>query len=160
MLLDEKPELRALVSGNQRKLEAAMEEVLRLTPPSHSMNRTVVKETEIHGQQLRPGDRIKMLWTAANRDPRMFERPDEFWIDRPNANRHLSFSAGIHRCLGSLFGKMEIRVAIQTVLGRIGDYQVDREHVQRYESFGSVAGYHALPALFRPRTSPTEATAP
>lgn len=146
--LDANPEYRDIVSSEARKLEAALEEVLRLTPPSHSMNRTVVKEVEIHGQVLKPGDRIKMLWTSANRDPRMFERPDEFWIDRPNANRHLSFSAGIHRCLGSVFGKMELRVMLETVLERIPDFALDQAAIRPYEAYGSTAGYHSMPATF------------
>lgn len=112
MLLDANPEYRAVIAGDSRKLDAALEEILRLRPPSHSMNRTVVRAVDIHGQTLKPGQRIKMLYAAANRDPRMFERPHEFWLDRQNANRHLSFSVGIHRCLGSLFGKMEPRVML------------------------------------------------
>jgi len=150
--LDANPAYREQLAGNPRKLEAALEEILRLTPPSHSMNRTVVKETEIHGQVLKPGDRIKMLWTAANRDPRTFENPNDFWLERPNANRHLSFSAGIHRCLGSLFGKMELRVMLQTVLARVPDYKLLTGETHQYETFGSTAGYHALPASFTPST--------
>jgi cytochrome P450 len=150
-VLDAHPEYREILVDAPKKLEAFLEEVLRLTPPSHSMNRTVVKEVELHGQTLKPGDRIKMMWTSANRDPRMFERPDEYWLDRPNANRHLSFSNGIHRCLGSLFGKMEIRVMLQTVLKRIPDFKIDQDRLHQYETFGSVAGYHSLPATFKPR---------
>jgi cytochrome P450 len=146
--LDAYPEYREEIANDQRKLEAAIEEILRLSPPSHSMNRTVVKEVEVHGQILKPGDRIKMLWTAANRDPRVFDRPDEFWLERPNANRHLTFSSGIHRCLGSVFGKMELRIMLETVLRRLPDFKLNHESIRPYETFGGTAGYHAMPATF------------
>lgn len=148
LYLSEHPQLKDALKQDRKKLEIAIEEWLRLTPPSHSLGRTVVKEVELHGQVLEPGERIMMLWTAANRDPRVFERPDEFWLERPNAGRHLTFSEGIHRCLGNLFGKMEVRVALEVILARMGDFRIDPNGVRRYESCGGVCGFHALPATF------------
>jgi cytochrome P450 len=91
-----------------------------------------------------------MLWAAANRDPKVFERPDEFWLERPNAGQHLTFGFGPHRCLGSLLAKMEIRTVMEVVLRRIGDYSIDLERVERYESIGHIDGFKTMSAEFTP----------
>jgi cytochrome P450 len=62
-----------------------------------------------------------MAFPAANRDPEVFERPDEVLLDREH-NRHVAFGAGIHRCAGSNLARLELRVALQTWLERIGDF--------------------------------------
>jgi cytochrome P450 len=151
LLLDEHPELRSIMLSDPAKMAAAVEETLRLYPPGHSLGRTVAREVSLHGQTLKPSDRALLLWSAANRDPRKFERPDEFQIDRPNVGQHLTFSFGIHRCLGSLLAKMEIRVTLQAILQRIGDYRIDRSGIVRYQAIGHIDGFEAMPASFTPR---------
>jgi cytochrome P450 len=150
LYLDEHPELRPVVLEDPAKLNNAIEEWLRLFPPGHSIGRTCVKPIVVGGQQINPGERVLLLWSAANRDPAKFERPDEFWLERPNAGQHLTFSFGMHRCLGSLFGKMEIRVVLRAVLSRMGDYRVQRDGLVRYDTIGGVDGFVTMPATFTP----------
>lgn len=149
--LDLHPELRERVRYDDRALRNAVDETLRLYPSSHQLGRTATRDIEIEGQTIRKGERVLMMWSAANRDPRKFDDPERFDIDRPNAGQHLSFSFGGHRCLGSLLGKMEAEVTVRAVLNRIGDYRIERDRVERYPTNGSVAGFVAVPARFAPQ---------
>ena len=72
---------------------------------------------------MHAGDRVLMSFPAANRDPRQFDRPDEVILDREH-NRHVAFGAGIHRCAGSNLARLELRVALQTFLARIPDFEL------------------------------------
>jgi cytochrome P450 len=96
-------------------IPAAAEEFLRTMSPVQAMARTCRADTEIHGRQLKAGDRVLLVFGAGNRDPDSFERPDEIQIDR-EPNRHLAFGAGIHRCLGSHLGRRELVVALEEFL--------------------------------------------
>jgi cytochrome P450 len=98
-------------------IPAAAEEFLRTMSPVQAMARTCRADTEIRGRRLRAGDRVLLVFGAGNRDPDSFERPDEIEIDR-EANRHLAFGAGIHRCLGSHLGRRELVVALEEFLTR------------------------------------------
>jgi cytochrome P450 len=150
LLLDEQPELKEVLLQNPSKYTNAIDETLRLYPPGHVLGRTVMRDVEVGGQLLRKGERVLMLWSAANRDPEKFTNPDMFDIDRPNAGQHLTFSFGGHRCLGSLLGKMEVEVTIRMILERIGDYRVDREGIVRYDTIGNIDGFAHMPAHFTP----------
>ncbi|MEY4797676.1 MAG: hypothetical protein RJA50_1160 [Actinomycetota bacterium] len=72
---------------------------------------------------MKAGDRVLMAFPAANRDPRQFENPDEVILDRQN-NRHVAFGSGIHRCAGSNLARLEVRVALQTWLARIPEFEL------------------------------------
>jgi cytochrome P450 len=109
-----------------------------------------VKDIELGGQHIKAGDSVYVLWSAANRDPAKFERPDELWLERPNAAQHLSFGYGVHRCLGSVFAKMEVTTMIKTVLERIGDYRIVASELQRNERVGLIDGFISMPARFTP----------
>jgi cytochrome P450 len=150
LFLNDKPELRARLRADRAALNAAIEEILRLHPPGHALGRTVMKDVEIKGQSLKAGERVLLVWSAANRDPAIFERPDEFWLERPNAAQHLTFSFGPHRCLGSLLAKMEIRTVLESVLQRLGDFRINLEQVERYETIGHIDGFKRMPAEFTP----------
>jgi cytochrome P450 len=72
---------------------------------------------------MKAGDRVLMAFPAANRDPRQFENPDEVILDREH-NRHVAFGSGIHRCAGSNLARLEVRVALQTFLARIPEFEL------------------------------------
>ncbi len=72
---------------------------------------------------MKAGDRVLMAYPAANREPRQFENPDEVILDREN-NRHVAFGSGIHRCAGSNLARLEVRVALQTWLDRIPEFEL------------------------------------
>ena len=76
------------------------------------MGRITVADTEMHGCPVNRGERVLLPFGAANRDPDVFDDPDEVVIDR-RRNRHLTFGSGAHRCLGSNLARLELRVALE-----------------------------------------------
>jgi cytochrome P450 len=100
----------------------ACEEFLRAFSPV-TIARLVTEDVELRGQRIRGGDLMLVSYTAANRDPEVFDRPEEVLIDRTD-NRHFAFGLGIHRCLGSTLARMELRVALQTFLRAFPDFSL------------------------------------
>jgi cytochrome P450 len=97
---------------------AAIEEMLRYDSPVQLTSRTATEDVEVGGSVIPAGRAVVVLIGGANRDPAVFEQPDEFRIDRPDPGRHLSFSLGIHHCLGASLARLEGRIAIQELTRR------------------------------------------
>lgn len=100
----------------------AIEEFLRFYSPV-TMARYVTEDTDFAGCPMKRGDKVLMAFPAGNRDPKHFDAPDEFVIDRQR-NRHFAFGSGIHRCLGSNLARMELRVALERFLDRIPMFEL------------------------------------
>lgn len=131
-------------------IPAVIEETLRLEPPVTALARLCVKDTDLDGQHIAAGDRVMINFSAANRDPAAFERPDEFVLDRPR-NRHLSFSGGPHRCIGSNFARMSIRVMLEELLARIKDIRLaSPEGPRRVSEIAAWRTVESLPITFTP----------
>jgi cholest-4-en-3-one 26-monooxygenase len=111
-LLIDQPELLATT---------AVEEFIRWVSPVVNMRRTATETHELHGQLIREGDELLLLYPSANRDPRAFDEPDTFDVTRAN-NRHVAFGFGSHFCLGAHLARLEIKVAFEEMLKRIGDW--------------------------------------
>jgi cytochrome P450 len=124
------------------------EELLRYYTPTQALARTATTDTILGGQRILDGDRVLICWAGANRDPDVFERPDELIIDR-FPNRHAAFGLGAHRCLGSNFARAEFATMLNAVLDRMPDYEL-LDGAEHYESIGVVNGWHRLPAGFTP----------
>ena len=116
------PEHRKQLRENDSLWPTAIEELLRVYAPV-TMARIVDRDTEFQGCPMKAGDRVLMAFPAANRDPRQFENPDEVILDREH-NRHVAFGSGIHRCAGSNLARLEVRVALQTWLARIPEFEL------------------------------------
>jgi cytochrome P450 len=87
------------------------------------MARTCLKDVELSGQSIKAGERIALVFGAGNRDPEIYDNPDEIVLDRQN-NRHLAFGGGIHRCLGSNLGRQELIVALEEFLSVVGPFSL------------------------------------
>ena len=120
--LAQHPEDRRRLSDEPDLWPTAIEELLRAYSPV-TMARMVERDTEFQGCPMKEGDRVLLAFPAANRDPRMFDRPDEVILDRGH-NRHVAFGSGIHRCAGSNLARLELRVALQTWLSRIPEFEL------------------------------------
>lgn len=120
--LGQHPEHRRQLRENDDLWPTAIEELLRVYSPV-TMARIVDHDTEFQGCPMHTGDRVIMSFPAANRDPRMFENPDEVILDREH-NRHVAFGSGIHRCAGSNLARLELRIALQTWLERIPEFEL------------------------------------
>jgi cytochrome P450 len=149
VLLTEYPELREPLREHPELIHDAAEEFLRIAAPTQGLCRTVTRDVDLGGQQLRRGDRVMMCFAAANRDPRAFECPQDIVLDRKK-NRHVTFGSGIHRCIGSQFAKLEWEATVTTVLERMPDFEVDLEQARSYENVGIVTGWRSVPATFTP----------
>ena len=99
----------------------AIEETLRLTSPVVSFVRTATETTTLRDQKIEQGQKVLMLYPAANRDERQFADPDRLDIDRNP--HHLAFGIGNHFCLGANLARMELRVALSEVLRRMPDME-------------------------------------
>ena len=121
--LAQHPEHRRQLREQPEVWPTAIEELLRAYAPV-TMARIVDHDTEFQGCPMKAGDRVLMAFPAANRDPEVFDSPDEVRLDREH-NRHVAFGAGIHRCAGSNLARLELRVALQTWLERIPEFTLD-----------------------------------
>lgn len=104
----------------------AVDEILRYSSVIHGNGRVVDVDTELAGCPMKRGDRLRVLLGSANRDSEVFERPDEFVIDR-SPNRHLAFGQGAHKCIGQHLAKVMIRVALTELLDRYDPIELDDE---------------------------------
>jgi cytochrome P450 len=88
-----------------------------------------------------------MMLAAANRDPEVFDHPDDVDIDRPH-NRHLTFGAGVHRCIGSNLARLQIRVAMEQLVSRLSPFRIPEGAVLEYAS-QQARGLSSMPLEFR-----------
>jgi cytochrome P450 len=96
----------------------AIEEMLRYDSPVQMTSRIATEELEVGGSVIAAGRPVLVSIGGANRDPGVFDQPDEFQIDRPDPGRHLSFSLGLHHCLGASLARLEGRIAIEELTRR------------------------------------------
>ncbi|GAA4548380.1 cytochrome P450 [Pseudonocardia xishanensis] len=133
---------REAIVADPSLIPAAVEELLRYESLVMA-GRTVVEDTEVGGVEMRKGDRVLVNTISANRDSTFFENADEIDFSR-RERRHLAFSVGPHRCVGSHLARLELRVAMERFHQRIPDYRVPAEVTpKRYLT--SVAGIETLP---------------
>ena len=125
-------------------MDSAVEEFLRFYAPV-TMARLVKEDFAFQGVQMKKDDWVLLGFPAANRDPEVYERADEFIIDR-QINRHVSFGLGIHRCAGSNLARLELRVALEEFLARFEKFSLLSEESVTW-SQGQVRGPRKLPLL-------------
>lgn len=120
--LAQNPVAQQRLRENPEMIPAAAEEFLRTLSPVQAMARTCMKDTVVSGQEIKAGERVALVFGAGNRDPEVFDNPNEIQIDRED-NRHLAFGGGIHRCLGSNLGRKEMVVALEEFLKGIEHFE-------------------------------------
>ena len=121
------PQQRRILAQDSSAWPTAIEELLRFVSPVIHMRRTAVAGTEISGQVVAAGDKVVMLYGAANRDPQVFDSPHSLDVRRSNARRHFAFGTGIHQCLGAMLARMELRIVLQEFLAKFPNYRTHRE---------------------------------
>ena len=137
-LIGERPELQQLLRVHRDRIPNFIEETLRIESPVKGDFRLSRVPVTVGGVDLAAGTTVMVLNGAANRDPRRFEHPDEFRVDRGNAREHVSFGHGIHTCPGAPRARAEARVSIERLLDRMADIRISAaEHgppdARRYE---------------------------
>ena len=148
--LSQNPDERTRLSRDHATLmNPATEEFLRYFTPAPGDARTVSADIHLAGTTLMEGERLWLSWAMANRDPVVFEDPDELVLDRKR-NRHFSFGLGVHRCIGSNVARTVFKSMLSTVLARMPDYRCTTEGAVHYDSIGVIQGMRHLPATFTP----------
>jgi len=120
--------VKAAAGGRDPKLIGNMvEEALRYETPTAGMWRIVKEDTDLGGQAIPAGAVLQLRYAAANRDPKKFENPDAFDVERKNARAHLAFGKGPHMCVGNMLSRKEMLVAFDELLERLDDFAVADE---------------------------------
>jgi cytochrome P450 len=144
-LLGDHPDQRRQIVANRSLVPAALEEILRFEPPGPAVARYVARDVEFHGQTVPAGSAILGLVASANRDDERFPDGDRFDIHR-QVTTHITFSRGIHACLGAALARVEGRVALEEILKRFPEWTVDMDNARLFSS-STTRGWETLPAF-------------
>ncbi|MBN9633994.1 MAG: cytochrome P450, partial [Actinobacteria bacterium] len=149
-----RPELTQRLKDNPELIPSAVEETLRLHTPFFGLYKRATRDVELGGVTIPQDSYIQACWAAANRDPKVYDNPDQFDVDRKfgRKNRHLTFGFGVHACPGAPTARMELRVALEELLKRLPDITLDNPGAVTYEFRGTeTAAIPTLPATFTPQ---------
>ncbi len=151
------PDQLQMLAADRGLMTSAVEEMLRWVSPIKNMARQMTRDVEFGGETLHKGEKLLLLYPSANRDERVFDRPEEFDITRM-PNDHMAFGFGAHFCLGNRLARMELSVMFDRLLARLPDIglAVDAEPPKRAANF--VSGYETMPVVFSP-TAPVGVSA-
>jgi cytochrome P450 len=133
VVLDAFPDQRARLIADPALWPKAVEELLRFDPPSHYQGRVTTRPVTFYGEEIPEDSIILLINGAGNRDQRAFDEPDQYVADR-TIERQLAFGHGIHFCLGAPLARMETRIALQEIVARFPNYEVDRAGIERFHS--------------------------
>ena len=111
-------------------IAAAVEELLRYSPPVRALFRAVTKDTELGGTKVPEGATVMMLFASGNDDEQVFACPRTFDADRKNVIRHVAFGGGIHLCAGIALARMEIKTTLREVITRLKDIRLERARAE------------------------------
>ena len=129
-------------------IEAATDEVIRWSCPTHFMRRTAAADTELGGARIRAGDKVVLWYVSGNRDEAEFADPDTFDVGR-SPNRHLSFGrGGPHLCLGVHLARLEVKVVLAALARRVSRFELAGEPRRIRSNFTN--GLKALPVRVTP----------
>jgi cytochrome P450 len=147
--LNRNPDEFAKLKANPSIIPNMVSEIIRFQTPLGHMRRNALEDIELGGKQIKKGDKVVMWYISGNRDETVIEEPDRFWIDRPNARRHLSFGFGVHRCMGNRVGEMQLRILWEEILKRFDKIELVGEPERVLSNF--VMGYTNVPVIVRPK---------
>ena len=140
------PEQLAKLQANPDLINNAVEEMLRWTATVRHFMRTAQADTEICGQEIKQGDWIYLSYKGANLDPKVFDDPLRFDVERANADRHVSFGFGMHFCLGAQLARNEMRSLFSTILPRFESIELAGESSSMKTTF--VGGHKSVPIRY------------
>ncbi|AYQ88436.1 cytochrome P450 [Burkholderia gladioli] len=136
------PESLAAVRADPERVKSAVEEVLRFESPLQAVRRVTTAEVEFDGTRIPAGHTVIFVTAAANRDPRQFEDPDRFDIDR-RLNRHLAFGADHHVCIGSTLARLEGQIAIDAIMRAFPNLQL-LDQTPDWRGHAAMRGFRTL----------------
>jgi cytochrome P450 len=143
LALSENPDELTKLKGNPKLVPSLVAETIRYQTPVIHMRRTATRDTELAGQQIRRGDKVVMWYVSGNRDDSVIENPDTFIVDRAKPRQHLSYGAGIHRCVGDRLADLQLRILWEEILASNIDVEVIGPPRRLYSNF--IRGIRELP---------------
>ena len=143
VFLNQFPDEMAKVRGNPALIPSMVSEIIRYQTPLPHMRRTATRDVEFGGQTIRKGEKVVLWFLSGNYDDTVIDRPEAFWVDRPNVRNHLSFGAGIHRCMGNRLAEMQLRILWEEVLKRFEKVELAGEPERTCNLF--IRGFTRLP---------------
>ncbi|MGE0879109.1 MAG: cytochrome P450 [Acidimicrobiia bacterium] len=144
-VLAEHPDQRAQIAADRSLVPQAIEELLRYEAPSPVQARYITEDVEWYDQKVEKGNVMLLLTASANRDDRKFENGDSFDIHR-KIDHHVTFGYGIHFCLGAALARLEGRVALDEVLKRFPEWEIDWDNAKQART-STVRGWDRLPVF-------------
>ena len=146
-VLAENPDQRRELAEDATLIPGAVEELLRFESPGPQIGRYVPEDVELYDRTVPAGSAMLFVVSAANRDERRYDDPDRFDIHRP-LSPHLAFGFGIHYCLGAALARLEARIALEELLARFPEWDVDLDRANIAPT-STVRGFEALPVMPR-----------
>jgi cytochrome P450 len=145
-VLGENPDQRRQIRENRGLITQAVEELLRFENPGGvAVARYVAKEVELHGVKIPEGSSLVCLTGSGNRDSRRFENANTFNIHRERLS-HLTFGVGFHACIGNALARVEARIALDEILNRFPEWEVDMANAKMVVS-STTRGFDSLPTF-------------
>ncbi len=148
--LNQFPDQERKLRADPSLLPAMISETIRWQTPLTYMRRRATRDVEMGVKTIRAGDKVAIWYVSGNRDEAVIERPSDFWIERPNVRRHLSFGFGIHRCVGNRLAELQLKIIWEEILARFPRIEVLGPPTRVFSSF--VRGYEHLPVVIPSRT--------
>ena len=145
-LIENPDQMEQLKSDPESLLPNAVEEIFRWTASVRHFMRTATADTEILGQEIKEGEWVYMSYKAANLDPKVFDDPLTFNIERSNANKQICFGYGVHFCLGAQLARLELRSLFGHILPRISSVELAGDPATMKTTF--VGGHKSLPISY------------
>jgi cytochrome P450 len=146
--IDRRPNLREQLLADRSLIRSGTEEFLRHEAPALGLYRTVTRDVEFHGQPMKAGDRVVLLFPAGNLDRNEFQDTEAIDLGRTGI-RHMAFGLGVHRCVGSHLGRLMFQVMLEEIFSRMPDFRISGE-VIRFRDCGETWGMDSLPISFTP----------
>ena len=145
LALNQNPEQYDRLKADHSLIPAMVSETIRWQTPLAHMRRNATRDVELGGKTIRKGDKVIMWYVSGNRDDSQIERPNDYWIERPNVRRHLSFGFGIHRCVGNRLAELQLKIVWEEILKRFRHVEAVGEPTRVLSSF--IRGYDRLPVV-------------
>jgi cholest-4-en-3-one 26-monooxygenase len=143
------PEQLAALRADRDLLPGAVEEMLRWVTPIKNMNRNATGDVELHGETIKAGQNVLLLYPSANRDETVFTDPETFDISR-QPNDHVAFGFGAHLCLGHRLARAEIAGMVDRLLDRMDDLALASEGPPHLRVSNFIVGHESLPVTYTP----------
>lgn len=148
-LLANHPELRKSLAQSPEQIARFIDEALRLNSPAHALMRYTRAPVTFHGITIPEGQLVAIVIAAANRDERRFERPDSVDINRPHLKKQIAFGHGVHSCLGAALSRMEVQVALETLLAEFDSITCPPDSELEWTNTLIIRAIKALPVSLR-----------